>query len=68
MTYRESVHKDRFSEEELDNVCYWCPITIDNTEDAYRVFCSMIKPRRVSKLIEEKTKLRIDRIGDVEIY
>ena len=68
MTYRESVHKDRFSEEELDKVCYWCPITIVNTEDAYNVFCRMIKPKHVTKLIEEKTKLRIDRIGDTELY
>ena len=57
MTYRESAHKDRIPEDEWDNVCYWCPVTIENTEDAFHVYRKMINPKWVAKLLEEKSQI-----------
>ncbi len=45
---------EKFTEKDFQEKCFWCPVTIKNTEDAYNVLLSMINPKYVPKMLEEK--------------
>lgn len=45
---------EKFTLKDLQEKCFWCPVTIKDTGDAYDVLLSMIDPKYLPKMLEEK--------------
>lgn len=54
MTYRDCKDRGNISDDDLDKRCYWCPMTLDDTEDAFTALTMMINPRHVDILMNNK--------------